>query len=176
MKYMRHSLALIAGMVVMAPAGLVAQERTRPIELSLFSPIQIMGPEADIAGIRLSFYGRNASLQGLDFSIIGHTTGVTRGVQFGFVGLAEGGFQGFQNTFVNISKGPTTGFQLGLYNDAASGDVLQVGVFNRLGSGSGFMLGFVNWADDFVGLQIGILNVIKASEGHIFLPIVNWRF
>jgi len=176
MKCAYQLVALISAMVVMAPAGLAAQDQTRPIEVSLFSPVQIMGPDADIAGIRLSIYGRNASMQGLDFSLIGHTTGVTKGVQFGFVGVAEGGFQGFQNTVVNISQGPTTGFQLGLYNDAASGDVLQVGFFNRLGSGSGFMLGFVNWADNFRGLQIGIVNVIKVSDGHVFLPIVNWRF
>ena len=176
MKCARQLLALIAGMVVMVPAGLAAQEQPSAFELSLFTPIQIVGPEADIAGIRLSLYGRNASMQGLDIGIISHTTGVTRGVQFGFVGLAEGGFQGFQNTFVNISEGPTTGFQLGLYNDAASGEVFQMGFFNRLGSGSGFMLGFVNWADDFKGLQIGIVNFIKVAEGHAFLPIVNWRF
>ena len=172
----RQLLALMAGMVVMVPAGLVAQENPRAFELSLFSPVQIVGPEADISGIRLSLYGRNASMQGLDIGIISHTTGVTRGYQVGFVGLAEGGFEGFQHHFVNISEGPTIGFQLGLYNDAASGEVLQVGIFNRLGSGSGFMLGIVNWADDFEGLQIGILNFIKVAEGHVFLPIVNWRF
>ncbi|GMR12660.1 MAG: hypothetical protein BMS9Abin29_0851 [Gemmatimonadota bacterium] len=176
MKCARQFLALIAGMMVVMPSGLAAQDNPRPIELSLFSPVQIMGPEADIAGIRLSLYGRNASMQGLDFSIIGHTTGVTKGVQFGLVGIAEGGFQGFQNTAVNISGGPTAGFQLGLYNDAASGEVLQIGVFNRIGSGSGFMLGVVNWADDFEGLQIGILNIIEVADGHVFLPIVNWRF
>lgn len=176
MKCERQLLALIVGIVVMVPVGLVAQENPRPIEISLFSPVQIMGPEADIAGIRLSFYGRNATMQGLDIGIISHTTGVTRGVQLGFVGMAEGGFQGFQNTFINISEGPTTGFQLGLYNDAASGEVFQMGIFNRLGSGKGFMLGVVNWADDFEGLQIGILNFIKVAEGHVFLPIVNWRF
>ena len=176
MKCARQLLALIAVMVVTVPAGLAAQEESRPFELSLFSPVQIVGPEADISGIRLSFYGRNASMQGLDFSIIGHTTGVTSGVSIGFVGLAEGGFQGFQYHFVNISEGPTTGFQLGLYNDAASGEVFQMGFFNRLGTGSGFMLGFVNWADDFEGLQIGIVNFIKVAEGRVFLPIVNWRF
>ncbi len=61
MKCARQLLALIAGMVVMVPAGLVAQENPRPIELSLFSPVQIMGPEADIAGIRVSLYGRNSA-------------------------------------------------------------------------------------------------------------------
>ena len=176
MKHARRWLALVAGMVVWVPTGSAAQENTKAIELSLFSPVQIMGPDADIAGIRLSLYGRNATMQGLDVSIIGHTTGVTRGVQFGFVGLAEGGFQGFQNTFVNVSQGPTTGFQLGLYNEAASGEVFQLGIFNRLTTGSGFMLGIVNWAEDFEGLQIGIVNFIKIAEGHAFLPIVNWRF
>lgn len=176
MKCARQLQALIAGIVVMAPAGLAAQEQPRPFELALFSPIQIVGPEADISGIRLSLYGRNASMQGLDIGIISHTTGVTRGYQTGFVGIAEGGFQGFQHTLVNISGGPTTGFQMGIYNDAASGEVFQLGFFNRLGSGSGFMLGIVNWADDFEGLQIGIVNFIKVAEGHVFLPIVNWRF
>ena len=176
MKYARQWWALVVGMVVLMPAGSAAQENTKAVELSLFSPVQIMGPEADIAGIRLSLYGRNATMQGLDLSIIGHTTGVTRGVQFGFVGLAEGGFQGFQNTLVNVSQGPTTGFQLGLYNEAASGQVFQMGIFNRLDSGSGFMLGIVNWAEDFEGLQIGIINFIKMADGHVFLPIVNWRF
>lgn len=176
MKRTSCMVALVAGIIAAVPGDTAAQEEARPFELSLFTPVQIQGPEASIAGIRLSLYGRNASMQGLDIGIISHTTGVTRGVQFGFVGLAEGGFQGFQNAFVNVSEGPTTGFQLGLYNDAASGEVFQMGIFNRLGTGSGFMLGIVNWADDFEGLQIGILNFIKLAENHAFLPIVNWRF
>jgi len=176
MKHVRQWCALVVGVVVLVPVGSSAQEEAKAIELSLFSPVQVMGPEADIAGIRLSLYGRNATMQGLDLSIIGHTTGVTRGVSVGFVGLAEGGFQGFQHHIVNVSQGPTTGFQLGLYNEAASGEVFQMGIFNRLDSGSGFMLGIVNWADDFEGLQIGIINFIKVAEGHVFLPIVNWRF
>jgi len=176
MKRARRLLGLMVGIVGMVPAGLAAQENTKAIELSLFSPVQIMGPETHIAGIRLSLYGRNASMQGLDIGIISHTTGVTTGYQVGIVGIAEGGFQGFQSNLVNISEGPTTGLQVGSYNEAASGEVFQMGFFNRLDSGSGFMLGVVNWADDFTGLQIGIVNFIKVAEGHVFLPVVNWRF
>ncbi len=153
------AVALVA-MIVVAPAA----AENKPIQLALFSPIQLF-PESDaISGIRLSLiYGKNTSVTGLDWGLVNHTTsGESVGWQLGIVGLAEADFKGWQDNWVNVVKGNFEGLQLGVVNSADHAGGLQ--------------LGFVNYARTLNGLQIGLVNIIKQGGQFPVFPIVNWSF
>lgn len=136
----------------------------KPIQLSLFAPIQLVSEENAISVVRLSLlYGRNASVTGLDWGLVSHSTsGTSKGAQLGFVGLVDADFVGYQGTAVNITKGSFEGFQWGIVN--YSGHV------------SGFQLGLVNYAMSMKGLQIGLVNIIRQGGLFPVFPIVNWSF
>lgn len=148
--------------LVLFAQPVLAQQR--PIQLSLFSPVQLVSEENAISGVRLSLlYGRNTHVTGLDWGLVSHSTsGMSKGVQFGLVGLIDADFTGFQGTSVNITKGNFEGFQWGFVNYA--------------GHASGFQLGFVNYALSMRGLQIGLVNIIKQGGQFPVFPIVNWSF
>jgi len=154
------AVVIIALTLATPPA--VAQEK--PIQLSLFSPIQLVSEESAISGVRLSLlYGKNKYVTGFDWGLVNHSTsGVSKGVQFGLVGLVDANFTGWQNTAVNITKGDFEGFQWGVVNYARRA--------------SGFQLGFVNYAMSMKGLQIGLVNIIKQNGQFPIFPIVNWSF
>ncbi len=137
----------------------------RPIQVSLFTPVQIFPASYSITGIRLNLiYGRNASVSGLDIGLVNQTTnGISKGVQWGVVSINDDRFMGWQNNFVNITKEKCEGFQWGFVNYA--------------GTMSGFQLGFVNFAETMnKGLQIGLVNIIKHGGQFPVFPIVNWAF
>lgn len=147
--------------------GLCAQPalaQHKPIQLSLFSPIQLVSKDDAVGGVRLSLlYGRNTHVCGLDWGLVCHSTsGVSKGAQLGLVGVVDADFTGFQNTAVNITKQNFKGFQWGIVNYA--------------GHASGFQLGLVNYAMSMKGLQIGLLNFIKQGGQFPVFPIVNWSF
>jgi energy-converting hydrogenase Eha subunit A len=154
------TVVLAALLFVGVPA--IAQEK--PIQLSLFNPIQLFPESTPIKGLRLNLiYGSNVSMTGLDFGLVNQTsTGPFVGVQFGGVGLADSDFTGWQDCWVNVTKGKMEGFQWGLVNYA--------------NHASGFQLGFVNYAVTMHGLQIGLVNIIKQGGQFPFFPIVNWSF
>lgn len=160
----RVFLTVTVAAVMAAVFPLVAHAQSRPIQLSLFTPVQIFPETAPIAGIRLNLlYGRSVSVQGLDIGLVNHTTtGHFKGVQWGLVGIADADFDGFQDNAVNIVKGRITGFQWGIVNHAVSA--------------SGFQLGFVNYAGTMHGLQIGLVNIIGQGGAFPVFPIVNWSF
>ena len=141
-----------------------AQGQDRPIQLSLVSPIQIFPENYTITGVRLSLiYGRNASVTGLDWGLVNHTTsGESMGVQFGLVGIADADFVGWQDNAFNIVKGNFKGLQWGFVNYANYANGLQ--------------LGFVNYSVSMHGLQIGLVNIIKQGGQFPVFPIVNWAF
>jgi hypothetical protein len=153
-------IVILAFILVAQP--ILAQEK--PIQLSLFSPVQIVPEDNAISGVRLSLlYGKNKYVTGLDWGLVSHSTsGMSKGVQFGLVGLVEADFTGWQNTVVNITQGNFEGFQWGLVNYA--------------GHANGFQLGLVNYAMTMHGLQIGLVNIIKQGGQFPVFPIVNWSF
>lgn len=162
---LKVSLCLLA--VVIIAFGLVAQPaeaEQNPIQLSLFSPVQIVPEGNAISGVRLSLlYGKNTYVSGFDWGLVSHSTsGMSKGVQFGLVGLNEDSFTGWQNTGVNITQGDFEGFQWGIVNYA--------------GHANGFQLGLVNYAMTMHGLQIGLVNIIKQGGQFPVFPIVNWSF
>ncbi len=151
----------ILAMIFTAPPA-AAQEK--PIQLSLFNPIQIVPEGSPIKGVRLSLlYGRNTTVTGFDWGLVSHTTtGLSKGVQFGLVGIVDADYLGFQSTVVNITKGNFEGFQWGVVNYA--------------NHANGFQLGLVNYAVTMKGLQIGLINIIKQGGQFPIFPIVNWSF
>jgi hypothetical protein len=153
-------VAILAFIIFAQPV--LAQEK--PIQLSLFSPIQIVPEENAVSGVRLSLlYGKNKYVTGLDWGLVSHSTsGMSKGVQFGIVGLVDADFTGWQSTAVNITRGNFEGFQWGVVNYA--------------GHASGFQLGFVNYAVSMNGLQIGLVNIIKQGGQFPVFPIINWSF
>jgi len=154
------TLCVVLGLLL--PAQILGADR--PVQLSLFTPIQIFSDKDDITAFRFSLiYGRNASVTGLDLGMFKHTTsGVSKGLQWGFVSWNEADFTGWQYNTVNVTGGDFKGFQWGFFNYA--------------GSAKGLQLGFINYAETMYGLQIGFANIIR--EGGVFpvLPIVNWSF
>lgn len=162
----------VIGAVIVSLFGIaqpvVAQEKSaaqaKPIQLSLFSPIQIVKEDQAISGIRLSLiYGKNTSVSGFDWGLVTkNTSGMSKGVQWAFVGLVDADFTGWQGTFVGITKGRFEGFQSGFVNSA--------------GHVEGLQLGFVNVAGTMHGLQIGLVNIIKQGGQFPVFPIVNWSF
>jgi hypothetical protein len=157
------SLFAIA-LLALAFCAPVASGQGKPIQLSLFSPVQIVPPDQGVSGVRLSLlYGKNTYVSGFDWGLVSHSTaGVSKGVQFGLVGFNEGDFVGWQDAGLNYTKGRCEGFQWGIVNYA--------------GHASGFQLGLVNYAMTMHGLQVGLVNIIKQGGQFPAFPIVNWSF
>ncbi len=155
---------LVAAMIVCGALYSSPQAQDKPVQLALFSPVQIFPPSTPITGVRLNLiYGRNVSMSGLDVGLINHI-GDQRsvGAQFGLVGINEGDYVGWQSNWININKGDFEGFQYGFVNSS--------------NHASGLQLGFVNYARTLNGLQIGLINVIKQGGQFPVFPIVNWSF
>jgi len=136
----------------------------RPVQLSLVTPIQIFPEDDNISGVRLNLiYGRNASVTGIDWGLINHsTTGISKGWQLGLAGVVDADFVGWQDNAVNVVKGNFKGFQWGFVNFAKHA--------------RGFQLGFVNYVESMHGLQIGLVNIIRQDGMFPAFPIVNWSF
>jgi hypothetical protein len=159
---MKRNLMTIAGVVLMCVCALPVFAQS-PVQLSLFSPIQIVPENQSIAGVRLSLlYGSNANMKGLDWGFVTKTSGNFTGVQWGFVGLVDGNGLGWQSNLVSITNGAFEGLQWGFYNSA-----------NRM---NGLQLGFINSAGSMKGIQLGLLNFIKSGGFMPFFPFVNWSF
>ena len=162
MKISCYLIGVLIVALILLSQPIKAEEK--PIQLSLFAPVQIISEENAISGVRLSLlYGKNTSVTGFDWGLVNHSTlGMSEGVQFGLVGLVDANFTGWQNTGVNITKGEFEGFQWGIVNYA--------------GHANGFQLGLVNYAVSMKGLQIGLVNIIKQGGQFPVFPIVNWSF
>jgi hypothetical protein len=171
------ALTVLGGMVTLAQAA------DRPIDLALFSPVELFPATDSVTGLRLAIYGVKENVTGLDLGLVKVTKGDFagiglwggnkvggngKGLQAGFFNYVESNFTGCQLGLLNYSFGETTGFQAGLYN--------------RGGNFAGLQLGLVNRVTRLSGLQIGLLNFWdEAAPGdwakeRSFFPIVNWRF
>ena len=160
MKTVRWGLgvALWLTMVAVLPAAAA----DKPINLSVFTPVSIAGPEDAVTAFRFNLiYGRNTSVKVGDLGLVNHTTaGLSNGLQWGFANFTEAEFSGIQLAAININKGTAKGFQWATINYAASAGGLQ--------------LAFVNYAEKIEGVQVGVINIIK--EGGMFpvMVIANW--
>ena len=173
-----------------------AQNTARPIELSLWSPIQLGSTSDDVKGVRLNvFYAKNNDLSGLDvgFFGLGYNTGDVVGVQWNFIGSVVEGemagwqtglythtvgeFRGLKGGLINLQGDDLYGWQAGLITIADSQVVgLQTGFFNKAGDMRGLQLGFINYADKLYGVQIGLANINVEADPLYFFPFVNASF
>jgi hypothetical protein len=136
----------------------------KPIQIALFTPLQIFPEEVSITGVRWNvLYGKNSSVTGLDFGLVNRTTEkMSVGIQFGIMGFADRGWTGWQSNFVNVTRNEFKGFQFGFLNYAEDAN--------------GLMIGVINYARRLYGIQIGLFNLIEAGGVAPVLPIVNWAF
>ena len=106
-------LSLVMAIVVCMASGALA--KPKPVQLSLWSPAQIVPEDQSISGVRLSLiYGGNADVSGLDLGLVSKTTGNQVGASWAFVHLHEGDFLGYQDGLVNRVRGDFMGWQSGL--------------------------------------------------------------
>lgn len=169
------SILSISFLFLFAVKEIKAQDK--PIQLSLFNPVQIFDEGTSITGLRINLlYGKNARVSGLDWGLVNHiTSGNSVGVQWGLVGLVDANYTGWQGNAVNITKGHFEGLQWGFVNYSANTSGVQLGLVNYSGTVSGVQFGLVNYAANMTkGLQIGLINVIKHGGQFPFFPIVNW--
>lgn len=140
---------LAASMAAALAAASPARAEEKPIQLSLFDPVQLVPAGQSISGLSLALiYSKNANLTGVDFSFIAaQTTGNLKGVQ-----LAP----------VDLVGGTLTGVQFGLFNKAKHVEGLQIGA--------------VNYAGTIRGLQIGFVNIIEKGGWLPVCIIVNGNF
>jgi predicted transcriptional regulator with HTH domain len=178
----RIVFALVAcAMALSLGASDVLAQETKPIQLSLFDPVQIFKADQSIKGLRLNIiYSNNVDVTGLDIGLlVNRATGDFKGIQFGLVNIDDGDATGWVAGAVNVTEGQFTGLQGSgnLFNQAGGSHGAQFGWINRTtGKMSGLQLGLVNIAESADGLQIGLINLINTGAKFKFFPIVNWSF
>ena len=74
------STGIVSLSLLLAAFEPVAAQEFEPIEIALWSGVQIHNRESDISGLRFSLYGVNRSMSGLDVGVVGRTTGDQQGV------------------------------------------------------------------------------------------------
>ena len=164
------AVALAAGIA----APLAAQS---PIQIALFTPIQIVPQNKAVGVFRFNFiYSVNTSVQYVDLGLINVTTGgPSQGIQWAFVALNRGGnFTGWQSGLAAVTQGRFVGLQTGLFSSAREGQGLQWSGVNMSENWSGLQLGLVNYARRTSGVQVGLVNIIKQGGQFPIFPIVNW--
>ena len=93
-------IILLFSLIFIFAATTSAQDK--PIQLSLFNPIQIVPESQSISGFRLNLiYGKNVNVTGFDLGLVNQSTGFQMGVQFGALNLTDRGMIGWQDGFVN---------------------------------------------------------------------------
>jgi hypothetical protein len=143
--------------------GAAAPATTKPLQLALVPPMQLVPEEQSIQGFRLNIYGRNENMSGVDIGLAHETTGDFKGVEFGILNFVHGDGRGLQ--FGGIYSGA---------DKSMSG--LQVGMVNRTTSMNGVQIGLANFADNMTGFQFGLWNEIKNKERLPVIPIINAAF
>ncbi len=171
----RSRVVFVAAALLAALAAVPASAQSgKPVQLSLFNPVQIVPESESVSGVRLNLiYGANQDVQGLDLGLVNHTHGSETAFMWGGVNLVEKDFLGYQNSWINITNGKFTGFAWGLFNQAEEGNGLQLGLVNVTQHMHGVQVGVVNMTQTMHGLQVGVGNVIQQGKMK-FLPIVNW--
>lgn len=162
---------------------------SHPLQLALYSKMQLVPFTDDVAGLRLNIIGLNENVTGLDIGLINQTAGRFRGaaiglvnrvggdvtgVELGFLNHVSGDMIGFQGipilTFwnaVNIVHGRSIGMQGGLYNQSETIRGAQTGLVNIGYDMAGLQLGLYNYTENMTGAQLGLVNIAYVS-GHGF--------
>ena len=167
--------ALRLAVFAVAVASPVAAQS--PIQVALFTPIQIVPEGQAVKGLRLNFiYSRNTAIMGLDLGLVNMNTGTAKsgGIQWGLASMVKGPFTGWQANAVSITEGRFLGLQTGLLSMAHESEGLQWSFVNSSWNHSGLQLAVVNYARRTSGFQVGLVNIIKEGGQFPIFPIVNW--
>lgn len=171
----------------------------RPLQLALWHPVQLVGEDEGVAGLRLSIpYGKNAELRGLDLGLRigfceGEVTGlqlsaganrsgdVVRGIQVAGVWNDCQDLRGIQIAGLLVNSASWThGLQVaGFMNHGGTVTGVQIaGVLNFAVGATGLQIGLINVCGTLKGIQIGLLNLVIQPEpsGVCFFPLVNMSF
>jgi hypothetical protein len=169
-------VAVLASLLVAPRAAHADESGAKPINLSLFTPIQIFDKDTSIHGFRFSLiYGVNREMHGFDLGLVNRATGSVVGLQWGIANWNESSLKGIQLGFLNHQGGETMGAQLGTINLQDAGTGFQWGLVNYSPVMKGLQLGLVNYAEHLEGLQIGLINIAKNGFLPVFV-IVNFNF
>ncbi len=151
----------------------------KPIQVALFSPVQIFPENNSIAGLRLTIlYGKNVNMTGLDLGfVVTRTTGIMQGIQSELVGIVDGDATGIQWNGVTWDKANFTGVQLGAVN-ITKGTMtgIQWGYYNQSNHASGLQVALVNNTTTMKGIQLGFINIIHKGGWLPVFPIINGSF
>ena len=185
---------ILSVLLVLGLVGMLRAEDTKPVQLAVFNPVQMVPEKESIKGLSLDLiYVVNKDVTGFSWTFFGvnEATGDVKGVALGLGNWVEGYFYGWQGGIVdyvgsrfvglqsgilNVTKGDFTGAQLGIVN-WAEGFVhgAQAGIFNySTGRFIGAQLGAVNMAKgEFSGAALGIVNYAEGSVKGFQGGIVN---
>lgn len=164
---MRKSLVCIAfiAIAILALPLAANAEGAKPLQLSLFNPVQLVPEDEAVEGVRLNlFYTSNTDVISLDLGLgLNRVTGTYKGVQFALVNWDEQDATALQVGLVNYIGGKGVGVQYGTVN-VVEGDF------------SGVQWGFVNWVENSMrGFQYGCLNVSRGESIGMDLGLVNFN-
>ena len=153
---------------------LAAQQN--PIQLALFTPIQIVPQTHGVSAVRLNLiYSVNQSVQYVDLGLVNVTNGgASKGIQWAAVAVNKGAFTGWQSGLAAVTQGRFEGLQTGFISMAHEGQGLQWSAVNMSDNWSGLQLAVVNYAKHTSGFQVGLVNIIKEGGQFPIFPIVNW--
>jgi len=156
-------------------APLAAQQ---PIQIALFTPVQIVPQDQSVGVIRINFlYSVNRSVQYVDLGFVNVTSGgASQGVQWAAVSINKGSFTGWQGGPVAVTQGQFRGLQSGWFTSARQGEGVQWGLVNTAEYWNGLQFGLINYTQRLHGVQIGFINIIRQGGQFPVFPIVNWSF
>ncbi len=170
--------AMLAAVTLATAVAMPAAAQEKPIQLALFTPVQIVPESQGVSAVRLNLiYSVNRSVKYVDLGLVNLTSGgPSAGVQWALVAINKGSFSGWQSAAAAVTQGPFTGLQSGWFTSAQQGEGVQWGIVNTAASWNGLQFGLVNYTQRLHGLQIGLVNIIKTGGQFPVFPIVNWSF
>ncbi|HVO35017.1 MAG TPA: hypothetical protein VMT21_05595 [Gemmatimonadales bacterium] len=170
--------AMLSTVALTAAAAMPLGAQEQPVQLSLFTPVQIVPESQGVSALRLNLiYSVNTSVRYFDWGLVNVTSGgPSAGVQWALVAINKGSFSGWQAAAGAITQGQFKGLQSGWFTSAKQGEGVQWGLVNTAEYWNGLQFGLVNYAQRLHGVQIGLINIIKTGGQFPFFPIVNWSF
>ncbi|MCA2978918.1 MAG: hypothetical protein INH41_04505 [Myxococcaceae bacterium] len=179
-----------------APPVAVAEEPStwRPLQLSLFAPIQLVPRRDDVFGLRLGL-GKSANRRvfGVDLGVVSlseqaaglqvaalwnFTNRDACGLQLAALFNLADTFTGLRVSLFNIAS-TLRGVEVGVINlgfklfSHAYAFGLQLGAVNQTSTLAGAQVGLYNEASDGAGVQVGLVNVARRGFLGVQLGLVN---
>jgi hypothetical protein len=107
--------AVLSAVALTAAVAMPLAAQEKPIQLSLFTPIQIVPEGQGVSAVRLNLiYSVNRSVKYFDWGLVNVTSGgPSAGVQWALVAINKGSFSGWQAAAGAITQGQFKGLQSG---------------------------------------------------------------